>query len=108
MSNNIQQQNKQVILDTIKDIDEILEEYEVLSEETRQGLSNVMVYVDMEKNKGLADALNYIFGPFDVNDPLYGYITYAMVEYCMQLLKLSGKARGVAEVRGYSSNGNSV
>jgi hypothetical protein len=107
MSNAIKDSNTALALETIKEIDEIIEEYEALREETRQGLSSVMVYVDMEKNKQLADALNYIFGPFDTNDPLYGYITYGMVEYCINLIKVSGKARGIAEIRGYSS-GNSV
>ena len=107
MSNAIKDSNTALALETIREIDDIIEEYEALREQTRQGLSGIMVYVDMEKNKQLADALNYLFGPFDTNDPLYGYITYGMAEYCINLIKVSGKARGVAEIRGYSS-GNSI
>ena len=57
MSNAIKDSNTALALETIKEIDAIIEEYEALREETRQGLSSVMVYVDMEKNKQLADAL---------------------------------------------------
>ena len=51
MSNAIKDSNTALALETIKEIDAIIEEYEALREETRQGLSSVMVYVDMEKNK---------------------------------------------------------
>lgn len=107
MSNSIKDENTKLALQTIGEIDAIIAEYESLKSEVRQGLSNVMVYVDMDKNKQLADAINYLFGPLDKSDPLYGYITYSMIEYCISITKTAGKARGVAELRGYA-NGNSV
>ena len=107
MSNVIKDENTKLALETIAEIDSIIAEYESLKSDVRQGLSNVMVYVDMDKNKQLADAINYLFGPMDKSDPLYGYITYAMIEHCLSLVKLAGKARGTAELRGYA-NGNSV
>ena len=51
MSNSIKDENTKLALQTIGEIDAIIAEYESLKSEVRQGLSNVMVYVDMDKNK---------------------------------------------------------